>query len=114
MANIFDGLQDRLFNLTTTVFGYDAEWQPSAGGVLQTAKVHFKKPTAERDVHYEVVFNPLMHMMEYKQGDFVGLFEAVRENKRETVTINGIAYYIRQITAYWDGKTFRAQIEPIA
>lgn len=113
MANIFDNMQDRLFNLTTTVFGYDAEWTPSAGGALQTAKVHFKKPTAERDVHYEIVWNPLMHMMEYKQGDFVGLSEAVRENRQETVTINGIAYYIRQIRAYWDGKTFRAEIEPI-
>lgn len=113
MANIFDNMQDRLFNLTTTVFGYDAEWQPSVGGALQTAKVHFKKPTAERDVHYEVVFNPLMHMMEYKQGDFVGLSEAVWQNRQETVTINGIAYYIRQIRAYWDGKTFRAEIEPI-
>lgn len=113
MANIFDSLQDNLFNLTTTVFGYDAEWTPSAGGALQTARVHFKKPTAERDVHYEVIFNSVMHMMEYKFGDFVGLFEAVQGNQNETVTINGIDYYIRQIRAYWDGKTYRAEIEPI-
>jgi len=114
MPNIFDSLQDNLFNLTTTVFGYDAEWQPSAGGTLQTAKVHFKKPTSARDVHYEVVFDPVMHMMEYKFGDFVGLYESVRANNNETVTIEGIDYYIRQITAHWDGKTYQAQIEPIA
>lgn len=113
MANIFDSLQDGLFNLTTRVFGYDAEWQPSAGGALQAARVHYKKPNEPRDMFRDVEYNPYIHMMEYKEGDFVGLAEAIRDGAAEQVTVNGVLFYIREVKAHWDGKTFRAQLEPI-
>lgn len=113
MPNIFDNLQDGLFNTTTRVFGYDAEWQPSAGGALQTARVHYKKPNEARDQFREVEYNPYIHEMEYKEGDFVGLAAAVRAGVSETVTVNGADFYVREIKGHWDGKTYRAQLEPI-
>ena len=114
MSNIFDNLQDNLFNLTTTVFGYDAEWTPSAGGPLQVARVHYKKPNEARNQFGEVDFNPNIHMMEYKEGDFTGLYEAVRNGGTEHVTVNGTLFYVREIKARWDGKTYYAQLDTLA
>lgn len=110
MGNIFDGLQKNLFKLTTTVFGYDAEWQPTAGGALQTAKVHYKKPNEIRVLDTAFEYNPENHMMEYQEGDFVGLYESVRDGGREFVEVEGTRFVVEQIKAYWDGKTFRADL----
>jgi len=111
MANIFDNLQDQLFDRTTAVFGYDAEWTPSDGGPLQVARGHYKKPNEARDQFGQVVFNPYVHMMEYKEGDFAGLAEAVRSGRDENVTVNGTTFFVREVKARWDGKTFYAQLD---
>ena len=109
--NLFDNLQNQLFNTTTSVFGYDAEWQPSAGGALQVARVHFKKPNEERAIAKRIEFDPFIFTMEYKEGDFVGLAESVRNGNNENVLVDGKTFYVREIIAHWDGKTYRAQLE---
>ncbi len=58
-------------------------------------------------------YNPYIHMMEYKEGDFVGLSAAVRAGVSEMVSVAGQDFYVREIKAHWDGKTYRAQLEPL-
>lgn len=110
MGNLFDGLQKNLFKTTTKFFGYDAEWQPTGGGALQTAKVLYKKPNEIRVLDTAFEYNPEHHVMEYQEGDFVGLYESVRDNVAEYVEIEGTRFVVEQIKAYWDGKTLRADL----
>lgn len=112
MPNIFDGLLKTVFNTTTKLMGYDAEWQPHAGGALQTARVHYKKPNEVRVLDTAFSYNAEHHTMEYLEGAFVGLFESKRAGVDEYVTIEGTRFYVEQVVAYWDGKTLVATLSP--
>lgn len=110
MGNPFDGLQNKLFKTASKFFGYTAEWLPTAGGALQTAKVLYKKPNEVRVLDTAFEYNPENHMMEYQEGDFVGLYESVREGAKEFVEVEGTRFYVEGVKAYWDGKTLRAEL----
>ena len=116
MSNIFDGLQDNMFNVVTNTMGYDATWTPVApNSTLQTARVLYNKPTEKRTLE-EYQYNPNIHIMEYKKGDFEGLFESCRSNEMETVIIDirgvSTSFYVQEIKAAWDGNNFIAQLQP--
>lgn len=110
--SLFDALQDSMFGTVTSTMGYDATWTPRAGGPAQTAKVLYNGPT-EKEKLFSADYDPDKLKMEYKIGDFTGLFEAAQPNTAmEEISIAGIGdFYIKSISRKWDGKTFEAQLE---
>jgi len=130
MGNLFDGLQNALFDTVTNTMGYTAWWLPTAPGTdfnpadfkpadfltggassLKTAKVLYNGPT-ERERLLDANFDPENIKMEYKHGDFDGLYETARESKFELIHIETIGYFvIRSISKKWDGKTYNAKLE---
>jgi len=85
--------------------GYDCLW-----GEL-SAKVLLDKPTESEEMN-KIEFHPRMISMEYKQGDLPGLFESVREHGSETLTVNGTSYVVRNVEAFFDGETYKADLIP--
>jgi len=109
--NPFDALQNTSFDVISSTMGYDASWIPQAGGQTKVARVLLKDPTEVHELA-GVEYNPVGMMMEYRRGFFDGLFEAVRDGILEEVVVNHISYYVRDIKAVYDGKTYRAKLEP--
>lgn len=91
--------------------GYDASWTPYEEPT-QVGRVLFKDPTEMHELS-GVEYNPVGYMMEYRRGVFDGLFESVRAQNTEQVVVNGIAYYVRDIKASYDGKTYRAKLDKV-
>lgn len=107
LPNYFDALQDVVFDSATTIFGYATTWQPLVGGALVSGRMLLNKPTEKvrfSSANYEYVEpNPTA---EYKEGDFIGLYESVNAGVIETLTINGVEYSCVQIEAKYDGKNY--------
>ena len=113
MPNLFDHLQDHVFDVATNFAGYEASWTPSDQSVAQTARVMLKNPSEEVR-HAGVEYDPENWVTEYKEGDFAELKNYVdKRNSRERLTINGSDYWVKTVTKHHDGKTYRAQIKPI-
>lgn len=110
--NLFDSLQDNMFDTVTNTMGYDATWQPSGGGTAKSAKVLYKGPTQKEEL-LSVRYDPDALQMEYKAGVFDGLKEAVDSNSMsETVTISGIGtFWVRKVQKLFDGKNYKANLE---
>lgn len=109
--SLFDSLQNHTHDVVLRTMGDDATWQPSAvGSTLMAAKVLFNRPTELQYVEH-AQYNPYEYSMEYKEGDFIGLVEAVREGRNEVVTILGIEYIVQDVPALWDGKTYKAKLQ---
>jgi hypothetical protein len=111
MGNPFDSLQKTMFDTVTNTMGYDAVWVPKAGGEHKTAKVLYNGPT-EKERFFLADYDPDKLMMEYKDGDFPGLFESARSSKApEVVQIDGIGeFVVRSVKKKWDGKTYEVQL----
>lgn len=118
MSNLFDGLQDKLFDTVKAVFGYTATWTPSVGGAERTTSVLFREPTEEEKVINES-YSPNDYYLEFRDGDEFGadLFNAYRDGLSETVTISirdtSRNFAIMAITSAFDGRTFKAKIEEL-
>jgi hypothetical protein len=125
--NIFDSMQDLVFDTISETMGTECTWQPlDVLQPLRTAKVLYNAPS-ESKMLAGVEYNPIHHHIEFKKGDLPGLFESARNGHFETVTVNGSDYYVREVNAYVrgsstaslsgqknsDGKTIIARIEPI-
>ena len=108
--NLFDSIQNQMFDTIGKVYGYDAVWTPSVGGANVAGRVLLKEPTQDYDVN-GVPFTPFHSIMEYRLGVFEGLFDAVRSKRNELVTIGTSSYYVRHVEAAYDGKTYRASLE---
>lgn len=105
--NIFDSLQNTMFNTVTKTMGYDATWN------LLTARVLFKGPT-EKEKLKDADYDPDKLEMEYKAGDFVGLYTLLENNEMQTVTIIGIGNFtVKSVAKKFDGKTFIARLQVI-
>lgn len=109
--NLFDDLRDASFDVVSNTMGYEASWEPSEGGNVQTARVLFNNPTEGKKLS-GVEYDPYHYEMEYRVGHFEGLKQSVDSNNIEAVTIRGKEYNVRQITAKWDGNTMIAVLEP--
>ncbi len=120
MPNEFDLLKMQVFDTTTKAMGYSAEWTPLAGGTKQTCRVHFKSPNAMVKNFGNVMFEARMYKMEYKRGDFVGLYELIvnapsvaNGGNLEVVVIEGVSYYCDSINAMFDGDYYEVSLIPI-
>lgn len=111
MSNLFDDLQEGAFDVVTDTMGYDAAWG------LFTGRVLFNEPTMPEGLSQPVVarYSNKTYNLEYREGLFPGLFEAVRKAKAKTekITVNGMEYHIRTIEKKFDGKNYIATLERI-
>lgn len=111
----FDLLQNLVFNVPAALFGEPATWTPGAGGDQMSAQVFFKDPSelvgfARKGQHIKMPeFEPGVPLIEYKAGDFPGLFESVSNKKvKEYVFVNAQRYYITKVVQKFDGKIYYA------
>jgi spore germination protein YaaH len=110
MGNLFDVLQITAHSVVTTSMGYPAAWTPSAGGATQTATVLFNNPIQKAEVT-DQDYGDISAKIEFLQGDFDGLYEAVRSSQNEIVTIAGLNYVCYKVGSKFDGKTVIIYIE---
>lgn len=113
MSNIFDSMQDRLFDVTTDTFGYEASWIPTSGGTPLSGRVHYRRPNEKDSMTSGVIYAPFVYFMEYKEGVFDGLQASVRSGGDEFVTIQGVQHIVRSVERVYDGKTYQAHLERI-
>lgn len=112
-GSAFDNLQNTVFQQVNNLFGFDASWTSVDGTTSWQGKVLFKQPT-EQYAPGTFQYDPFKYEMEYKAGDLVGLLERVESRGvPETVVIDGNSYHVRDVTADWDGKTYRATLSPV-
>ncbi len=115
--NIFDAIQNTAFDVTAVTFGYPASWLPSNNDPEKIAQVHYKDATAKRELDandYQIE----EEFMEYKKGDFDGLFEIVANAGTEKVNItfaeNDVReFHVRRCEKLVDGRTIKAFLQPI-
>ena len=110
--NLFDGIQDAAFDVVTNTMGYDAVWEPSDGPVHVSGRVLFNDPSKGKEVG-STEYLPLNYFLEYKEGVFPGLKDAVDESKPEIIVVNGLSYNVTQVKTKYDGKTYIAILVPI-
>ena len=108
--NLFDGIQDALFNIVSNTFGDVAIWMPSTGSITITGAVLFKDATETAKI-LDQPYSPKNCMVEYKNGDFNQLFELAALGSEEIISINGQQYGVLKVTSKFDGKTFTAAIQ---
>lgn len=114
MPSNFDTMQAGVFEQAKGLFGYPATWVSVDGTKTWTGKVLFNNPTANYAPGGTFQYDPYRYEMEYKDGDFPGLIERVDERGTpETVTVDGKEYHVRAISADFDGKTYRATLQPV-
>lgn len=113
MGSPFDVLRDNVFDTIKNVFGYECSWTAIDGGASYTGKVNFQNPT-EVLKNIGVQYDENDWMMEYREGDFAGLFERVekRNTPAEVVTIDSNNYYVMAVIQVHDGATYRAVLKP--
>lgn len=112
----FDEIQNTAFDIVTSTFGYSASWLPSDGSSEQTAIVLYKDSTEKHPLS-NVDYIVERYVMEYKEGDFVGLKEAVARGENESVKIvmDGavtLLFMVRKTETKYDGKTIIATLNP--
>lgn len=115
--SFFDNIQRNVFQVTQNIFGDTASWLPFDGSQEQTAKVLYKEPTEkhrmdQNDIDIEE------YCMEYKAGDFSGLFESVARVNNEQVKITFAdgsenTFWVKQCKKTFDGKTIKAYLQPV-
>jgi hypothetical protein len=116
--NLFESLQNTVFDLTAKTFGYAATWIPSGSDQELTATVLYKDATEKHSLS-DTDYNAERYVMEYKKGDFETLKEKVDNGELETVKIettpeNWLQFQVRRIETKYDGKTIVAFLnEPV-
>lgn len=114
--SFFDNIQETAFDIVTDTFGYAATWLPSDGSPEQSAKVLYKDATEKHDLS-NADYNIERYVMEYKEGDFKGLKNAVTRGENESVQIKikedvTLMFLVRRIITKYDGKTITAMLNP--
>jgi hypothetical protein len=116
--SLFDSLQNTVFDLTATTFGYPATWKPSDSEEILNAIVLYKDATEKHGLS-DQDYNIERYQMEYKNGDFEGLKEKIAAGDLENVKIElkpGVigTFAVRRIETKYDGKTIVAFLnEPV-
>lgn len=113
--NIFDNIQDSVFDTITTTFGYQATWIPADGSAQQSAKVLYKDATEKHGMS-NIDIDVERYLMEYKAGDFVGLKKSVDQLENEVVRIQikqqVLEFSVKAVDTKFDGKTLVAILTP--
>ena len=102
--NLFDSLQAQAYGVVSNTMGYDAVWQPLAGGDPITGRVLLNKPTQKQNITDEE-YDAISPKMEYYDGQFPGLLQSIRDNNSEPLTINGVLFYTLRAELKFDGKS---------
>lgn len=111
----FDTMQAAVFEQAKNLYGYAAAWASVDGAASWSGLVLFRQPTENMNLAGTFQYDPYRYEMEYKFRDFPGLLERVENRGNpETVTVDGKEYHVRDITADFDGKTYRATLQPVA
>lgn len=114
-GSAFDNMQSGVFEQVKKLFGYAATWTSVDGGATWTGRVLFKNPTELYEPGGTFQYDPYRYEMEYKYGDFFGLKDRVdARSTNEVVTVDGKQYHVRAIDTEFDGKTFKATLQPVA
>lgn len=110
----FDVLQNGLFDTVKNQFGFSASWTAADSSAYWEGLVLFRNPTQVAALAGFGQYDPTMWEMEYKEGDFPGLRELVDiRATEEMVVIDGVMYYVRSVSAIFDGRTFKATLQPV-
>lgn len=108
----FDGLAKQVFSNVTALMGESAVWHSSAGKEV-TGNILYKNPTEPVQIgdaeRYE--YRPNTVTIEYYDGTFTGLKEAVDGQKSEYITVRGQKHFVESVTTKFDGKTHIAHLE---
>lgn len=115
--SFFDSIQKTVFQIATNTFGDTATWLPFDLSPEQTGKVLYQDATARHTMDQND-YNIERFVMEYKAGDFNGLFESVAMANNEKVKIvftNGLEmnFWVKRCEKLFDGKTIKAFLQPI-
>lgn len=101
----FDDMMESAQSVVYDAMGSDASWTPSNGGDAITGRVLYNEPTKEEGVA-GIEYEAESPWMEYMEGEFDGLWEAVRSNKPETIIVNGRSFVtLKKGSRKFDGKT---------
>jgi hypothetical protein len=111
MDNLFDGIEVASYNIVLHTMGYVATWMPSDGSGLQTGLVLFNKPTQREDISDEE-YAALSTKLEYLDGAFPGLYEAISGGSSERIDVAGLKFYGYKVDRKFDGKTIIVHLEP--
>jgi hypothetical protein len=114
--SFFDEIQETAFNIVANNFGYAATWLPSDGSPEQTATVLYKDATDKHNLS-NADYMVERYVMEYKEGDFRGLKNAVARGENESVKIKlddnvTLLFIVRRTESKYDGKTIIAMLNP--
>lgn len=110
----FDTMQNALFQTVKNQFGFSAIWTASDSSQTWEGLVLFRNPTQVAELSGFGQYDPTIWEMEYKFGDFPGLRELVDARiSEETIEIDAVEYYVRAISAIFDGRTFKATLQPV-
>ena len=109
----FDDMAGQAFSAVTALMGEDAVWHSSSGNDV-AGRVLFKNPTEPLPIgdteHYE--YRPDNVTVEYYEGTFDGLKEAVDAGNKEYITARETTWFVQDITTKFDGNTYVAHLEP--
>lgn len=108
--NIFDSIQDAIFDQAATCFGRKASWVPSTGGDQQYADVLFNTPDSIKKLG-DAEFMPADATAEYRVPFFAELKTLVETGNQEVMTVDGVDFDVRAVKAVLDGKTLIAIIQ---
>lgn len=110
--SMFEQFQRNTFDTVLRVMGISCSWTPSAAEVEVTGKVLMNDPTdKERLGFVQQGYEDVDTSIEYQDGQFTGLFEAVKSGSHEYVTVGAQRYYVHQVVKRYDGKTLIAYIQ---
>lgn len=84
---LFDSYRTAAHAVIGTVMGEQAAWMRSGMDTL-TATVLFNEPTEKQRVD-EFEYDTQDPWIEYLEGTFPGLFEAVQQNRAEEIQVSG-------------------------
>lgn len=108
----FQALQNTAFGIVQQTMGYEASWTPALGGAAYTARVLFQNPTEMKKIA-AIDYSPQDWVVEYKEGDFPGLMDAViTRSTNEVIEIQGTDYYVTDVSRKYDGQTYIAKLIP--
>lgn len=110
---MFDDAQGVLMSTTEKVFGVLATWVSSLSGSTFSGNVLFSSPNNKiliGDTN-KFQYRPYDYFFEYFTGQFDGLKELTDSGNIQTVTINGLSLYVREVYTKDDGKTYIAFCE---
>ena len=109
--NLFDGLQSLAVDTVLNTMGYVATWKRE-GHPEVSGTVLLNRPTQKDEVS-DLDYDAISPKMEYKEGEFLGLFDYVRGNNDPAeIWIGGYQHFAFKAERKFDGKTVIIHLTP--